>query len=493
MKIISSLLHRPVQAAPTHPVTHSHKHNNKNFDIFSGTLRGVKNGLFRLKESRREVCQKKERKQLERDITKNKTLLRVNVSGTHTEAKINLIHREMIKLSAEKKLLLAMMPVTHAPIKLNDRQNAALIYSLRQSLKEDVSLGKLYASVLAEEINILSTSETGRNDVAILTYAEQRVVDKCFLEKKLAIMDFCAKVLRLHEQADWEPASSPASEDKLKTIDLEVDNHLQSAAEKPEFASKRGIDAKSGLYHERQFAGSGTCGLHANNHYLASWCARADMPFLPLTPRRLEMLLSGLANRIVTESKELEIMAQQRGERLDPISQTRYDILAKGEKYILCRRDDIISYDQKDYNGGYINIARTGIFVSSDAAGIVNRLYGLADKNYTPLKNFEKWSNDLSKLEELEKKQDSLGCGFCSNIHEPGHAICFNKINNQWYLQDSNYRKPIKCRPGEFVNFIAGKTIDYKVYKQLAFEYSYDGIKKLNGNSLVSFYHYEPK
>lgn len=149
MKIIGSLFHCPAQASHANSEIHNNKQNNKAGGILTGTLRGVKNGLFRLKENRREACQKNEKKQLARDFNINKTLPRMNVSGTHTEAKINLIHREMIKVSADQKSLLATMPAAQARLKLNDRQNTALIYSLRQSLNEDVRLGKLYVSVLS--------------------------------------------------------------------------------------------------------------------------------------------------------------------------------------------------------------------------------------------------------------------------------------------------------------------------------------------------------
>ncbi|WP_230353289.1 hypothetical protein [Lelliottia sp. WAP21] len=493
MGYIKSLLCRPVQASSPCANIQSDK---KNKSAFSTMLKGVRNSLARLNRSHADEMKISREVQLQKDIAMNRLPAGKIVRGTETEQKIKLIHQEIISLNRELATLSAKIPASRMNEPVNERMNSALIHTLHQSLNKDAILGKLYSFVLSEEIYILSANgfqQRSRNDAGILTVTEQRIVDKYVIEKKLAILDFCAKVLRLHEQADWEPANSLVPTGNIVSVDVKMDHHLQSAEQKPEFASKRGIDPVSGLYHERQFKASGTCSIHANNHYLASWCEREGRPFLPLTPRRLEMLLSGLQNRITTESKELNVIAQQRGEMTAHALQNTENGFSSGENFLIRYRNNIIHYGQKEERGIAINTAATGNMITADISDVVNRLYGLPEKVSTNEHSFAKWSNRIDKLKYLEKKQDSLGCLFAPRPEKSGHAICFNKKGGEWFLQDSNSEKPVKCRPSEFILYIAGKPTNYAVQNRLSREYSYNYINTLDENSVISFYHHEPK
>ena len=422
---------------------------------------------------------------LQQDIINNRLTPQNKTPGTKTERQLHLLHQKMVDLNAElTPLSKNNKPFSDRAI-LNEAQKRELIYALKCSTIEDEELGELYQSVLSEEINILSADKNvgpGHSRSTPLSPDELRVLHKTILQRKLDIMDYCAKVLRLHEQAEWV---SPEG-DQAESVDSMLNNSLAYSLSKPIFTTPHGIDSDSGVYHESQYEGSGTCALHANNHYLSSWCERDGRPFLPLTPRRLEMMLSGLEKRGHTEIKELKTIYGQSGEAPENAFGKIQGHLTTGEKNILNRRESLIKYERKNKNNKMIDVAQTRKFSAGDTSGKVNQLYGLPAKVSTDFRSISQWRNHLSEVEKLEKQQDSICCSFYPTL-ETGHAICFTKKNNEWYLQDSNCDKPMKCRPGDFIRYILGD-----IHSVLN-SYNYKNYYSLTPKGLMFFHHYEPK
>lgn len=428
--------------------------------------------------------------QLQQDIINNKLTPHSKTAATKTEQQLRLIHQKMADLSAELTPLAKNNKPFSDRALLNEAQNRELMYALKCSTYEDAELGELYQSVLSEEINIMSAEKKegpGHSRSTPLSAGEQRVLHKTILERKLDILDFCAKVLRLHEQAEWV---SPAGYQAV-SVDKMVDNTLANASAKPLFTTPHGIDRYFGLYHESQYDGSGTCVLHANNHYLASWCEREGKPFLPLTPRRMEMLLSGLEQRVNTEIDELSTQFLQSGKKPKVVLKKIEKLLTGGEKNILKQRDKLIKYSQMEVGNKTINTASSGMLSRFDTTAKINQLYSLPTRVSTHTRQFSHWKKHLDEVEKLEREQDSIRCSFFPTW-KVGHAICFTKKNNQWYMQDSNVVTPMKARPSDFIRYICGDKIDPST--QATFDScDYRNCYSLTAKGSVNFHHYEPK
>ncbi|KNC08825.1 hypothetical protein AC791_09015 [Klebsiella sp. RIT-PI-d] len=432
-------------------------------------------------------------------IISNKITPEIKVPGSKINRQINLLQQSMVELKNKLESLstkLESMPTkVNAPV-LSDKLKYATNKALKASCTEDNALGKLYLSVLNEEVEILSAGKKilhYPNSYNSLTPDETLIVTKNVLEKKLAIMDFCLKILCLYEQAGWVSSiESHMHTSPCHSVDKMLDENIKLSAEKPILTSKRGKDPSSELYHERQFYLSGTCALHANNHYLASWCEREGVPFLPLTPRRLEMILSGLQQRLVAESKELMIMDRQANIIPDDLTNPLSPHLNDNERYIINHRNDVIKYDIEAHKNKIIDVITTGFILSSKVNEKINQLYGMPAQIFEGAKKFSDWNKDLTKIKKLEQQQDSLICVLESELEDYGHAICFTKKNNEWYLQDSNLRKPIKCQPSQFIRFINNKETNPLIRERLdSCDYKQDN--KLSKDSILAFYHYEPQ
>ena len=428
--------------------------------------------------------------QLQQDIANNRLTPQSKTSGTKTEQQLQLLHQKMADLHAElTPLSKNNKPFSDRDI-LNATQERELLYALKCSTYEDAELGELYQTVLAEEIDIMSADQNKRaanSQSATLSPDEQRVLHKAILQRKLDIMDYCAKVLRLHEQAEWV---SPAGE-QTSVVDDMVDSTLAYASSKPLFTTLHGIDRHYGLYHESQYENSGTCVLHANNHYLASWCEREGKPFLPLTPRRMEMLLSGIEQRGYTEMRELDTVFRHSGMKPKVAVKKIKNLLSKGEKHILKQRDMLIKYSEKEISNKTINVANSGTIDWYDTMAKVNQLYDLPTKVSTNTRKILHWQKYLDQVEKLEKEQDSIRCSFYPK-RNAGHAICFTKKNDRWFLQDSNVATPMRCRPSDFIRYICDDKIDpttQRVLDSCDYKKSYS----LTPKGELNFHHFEPK
>lgn len=418
------------------------------------------------------------------------------VPETQTAAQIQRLHSTLAELQTTLACITPTIPPRTETIMDATTLTVALHNALQASQQHDASPGKLYETVLDEEITILASSIPHcRATLASpsLTPAETAILTKAVVEKKIAIIDFCLKVLRLHEQAAWMTSDGSDSHCfSLHTVDKLLGDTINDSASKPVFTSTRGRDPVSGLYHETQFRLSGTCALHANNHYLAAWCEREGLPFLPLTPRRLEMLLSGLQQRIITEAKELEIMAHQNNLSSGPNMEMRAPRLEINEKYILRKKNEIVEYDTVVLQDQIVNTTATATILSANVTGKINQLYGMPDQVLEGFQSFADWYQESNHLLELEQRQDSLILAFKSENKKNGHVICFNKKNSDWFLQDSHYSGPIKCRPVEFVRFIVNKEKNPLISERLN-STDYKQKNKLTEGSQVRIYHYEPK
>ncbi|GEM_PF-2241455 len=424
--------------------------------------------------------------------TSNKITPERKVPGSKVDRQIHLLQQAMVEVKNE----LESMPTNVNPSVLSDKVACATNKALKASLTEDAALGKLYLSVLNEEVEMLSVNKNTLHhphSYNSLTPDETLIVTKNVLQKKLAIMDFCLKILGLHEQAGWMSSSkSNLHTSPFHSVDEMLDVNIKFSEEKPVLTSRRGRDPTSELYHEKQYDLSGTCLLHANNHYLASWCEREGMPFLPLTPRRLKMILSGLQQRLVAESKELAIMDRQANiipdDLTNPLSPRLYD----NERFIIDHRSDLIEYDIQVHNNKIVDVITTGLILNEKVTEKVNQLYGMPAQIFEGSKTFAEWNQDLTEIKKLEQQQDSLICIIKSEFEDIAHAICFNKKNNEWYLQDSNFPKPIKCQPGQFIRFINNKETNPLIRERLD-SCDYKQENRLTKNSTLGFYHYEPQ
>nr|WP_318381983.1 hypothetical protein [uncultured Enterobacter sp.] len=362
------------------------------------------------------------------------------------------------------------------------------------------SFGALYNSVLKEEhdmqFGVLASKRPDDHCFAHPSATEYAVAQKNACEKKLAIIDFCLKVLRLNEQAEWIPPSgveyhlptalaTPVNADKLLNQCLNEMNKI------PPFKSANGISEPSGLYHERQYSRSGSCALHANNHYLASWCQRENKTFLPLTTRRFALILEGLINRRNTALNELVVMNLQSGQEMYHAIYNAKNALTQQEEVLGNHYSEQLTLGTEEWLGHIVDHVNTGGIVGKHITDIVNELYGLTvQQRFDTKHNVAHWFKYQSKLLMLEKNKSSLGCGFLE-AEKSGHAIAFNKVKGTWYLQDSHLPQPVPCSPSKLIDYIMG-------YYPAKEEPSNDMLLKeycrrqnLNRDTEFFFFHYE--
>jgi len=305
--------HSPdITSSTSDTINNIENHQHKN--AFTSFCKGVKNSFNSVHRVKIENSEALNTARIKDDIARNKITGAASTPQTIPEQQTYLLQSKMKSLQSDLNFISAKVDNSIEKPILSDKVTRALTQSLKESAVHDAELGRLYLSVLNEEIaiaaNTCHSSPEDDNRSFLLTPEEALLVKKCTLEKKLAIMDFCLKILRIHAQADWP---SSASLTNLPPVEEMLNNSLDYANTIPLFIGEQGRDPESGLYHEMQYEASGTCTVHANNHYLASWCEREKRPFLPLTPRRLELLFCSIKYRLETENKEMSKMSAQCG------------------------------------------------------------------------------------------------------------------------------------------------------------------------------------
>jgi len=469
----------------------NHQHKNA-FTSFCKSVKNSFNSVHRVKIENSEALNAA---RIKDDIARNKITGAASTPETIPEQQTYLLQSKMKSLQSDLNFISAKVDnSTEKPI-LSDKVTRAVNQSLKESAVQDSALGRLYLSVLNEEIAIAAnTSHSSPDDdnrSFLLTPEEALLVKKNVLEKKLAVMDFCLKILRIHAQADW--ASSARFTD-LPPVDKMLDNSLNYADTIPLFIGQQGRDPESGLYHEMQYKASGTCTVHANNHYLASWCEREKRPFLSLTPRRLELLFCGIKYRLETEIKEMNKMSAQCGSNPGSMKH-KFSIDPKvGEAAIFLYKNNIIDYKKEFCDGSFVDSALSCNFFRLGAIDVVNQLYSLPERISSEDKPFKKWETDSKQIREMEQ-QDSLICTFEASeaSQQSGHAVCFTKKNNIWYLQDSNFPEPIQCSPGDFIQHAMHPETVESLQALSTDSENYAQLYDVDKNCKVQFHYFEPK
>ncbi len=386
------------------------------------------------------------------------------------------------------------------PSEVREQTVSTLQIALLTASEKEQSFGALYNSIIKEEhdmqFGVLASK--GLKD----HYFKNPSADECAMaqknacEKKIAIIDFCLKVLRLNEQAEWTPPSNteymlpnmvatPINADRL------LEKCLSETSSIPLFKSANGICQRSGLYHEKQYTKSGSCALHANNHYLASWCQRENKTFLPLTARRFALIVEGLINRRTTAQKELIVMNLQTGMDVKEAINRAKQALTQEEQALGDSYSEHLTFNTVVRKGEVYDTMRSGAIRADHITDVVNELYGLTLQQVYDAESALHWFRNRSTLLELEKTHDSIGCGYRVVEANTGHAIAFNKKNGVWYLQDSNLALPIPCSPSKFIDYIMQYPAKNENVSEDLIMKNYCTRKKLNSTSLIRFCHYE--
>ncbi|EMF0718929.1 hypothetical protein V2E67_003135 [Citrobacter freundii] len=408
------------------------------------------------------------------------------------------VNEKNIKLSTE----IAKMDAKQA----KDIDHKAITAELAKRLYDSVNNsdfnkhGALYKAIMTEESQIITSSlsqkELTGNNHKHLSHNEKLILHKRIAETRLAVADFCLRILRLNEQAEWTPPGDAAlnTQSAINADEL-LSSSMQNALSKPYFESIRGIDADSGLYHEQQFSKSGSCATHANNHYLAAWCERQERPFLALTPRRLELLLSAIQNRQNTEVEELKTMYVQEGKSSAKAKKLVMSDLEKNEKFILKdkQKNKLMNYGENYDLSDMINTVKTSRIWGAKITELINKTYGLPAQIQAGRKDAQVWASQLDGLHQLEKKQDSLMCILTSRDGKSCHATCFNKKEDVWYLQDSNLSSPIKCSPSELIIHISDKNNNHPILSNIDYYGDYRDMYDLDSKALINLSHFEPR
>nr|WP_318384259.1 hypothetical protein [uncultured Enterobacter sp.] len=388
--------------------------------------------------------------------------------------------------------------------------NYAMDFAQIQELADDINAmprspdaaNQLYRAILVEEFRmqreVFTQHHRIKHELPELSSKQYASVKINVAEKKLAIIDFCLKVLRLHEQAEWVPPTEnaikvPKSLKMSVSADELLKNSLANMDQIPLFSSQNGVDPDSGLYHEQQYMMSGTCVLHSNNHYLASWAQRENKTFLPLSPRRLTLLLNGLACRRETALRELTTMNLQRGMRPKKAALTATKSLLRSEVSLTDKKRQPLKIASEVYSGKNYTTASTGYLMSTNITTLMNELYGLPVRAASAKKSANDWVKDLDALKLLERHQNSLACNFRSHKEIYGHAIEFNKINGNWYLQDSHAVKPVLCTPSQFVKYLAKADNSRLAINNQGHLEEYRQHHNLTGSAVISFHIYQPQ
>ncbi|MBJ3592177.1 hypothetical protein JGC56_13690 [Salmonella enterica subsp. enterica serovar Saintpaul] len=481
-------------------ITQPSHQNTKSQSHFSTLIKSVKNGTLHVKGHNH-----KTHAVVQKDMQKNNLSLVKNESKSECRKQIDDLMSMQRYVNEQNTRLAAELD------KMDARNGSyidkkAITVELAKRLNESVNnndfnnYGPLYKMVMTEESQIITSSLTPK-ELAIssnqtFSHNEKLVLQKKAAETKLAVADFCLRILRLNEQAEWTPprGSMLNAQSAVNADDL-LSAGMQNALSKPYFDSKRGIDSASGLYHERQIYKSGSCAMHANNHYLAAWCAREERPFLALTPRRLELLLSAIQNRQNTEVKELETMYAQQNEEFSADAKTVVQSkLKRNEKFILDdeKKNTLVEY------GKYYDIAEikdtvlTGNVWGDKIAELINQSYGLPVQVDFIHNDALSWYYQPDAIHQLEGKQDSLICVFVLSNKTSSHAVCFNKKEGVWYLQDSNLPSPIICSPSDLINHFCGMDNYDSVLRNIEGIGEYRSWYKVDSNCAVDFTHFEP-
>lgn len=483
-------------------VTQVSPQDKKKGSSLSAIIRSVRNGVQRTKHH-----DQKTQTSAQKDVQLDKFPSVQIVKKSECNKQINDLTKMRDRVSNQNDKLAAEL--RHMDPK-NGRyiDNNAITVELGKFLHESVNSnnlnnhGPLYKMVMTEESQIITSALTSEEQEVsgnqTLSHNEKLVLQKKIAETKLAVADFCLRILRLNEQAEWTPPGDAAlnTQSAINADDL-LSASMENALSKPYIDSQRGIDRESGLYHEKQFSKSGTCVTHANNHYLAAWCKREGRPFLALTPRRMELLLSAIQNRQNTEIKELASMYIQEGKSSSEANELAMSLLKKNEKNILNNKDSLIMYDVSYAQGGDLPEKKykvtTGTLLKKEATELINQSYGLPAQITLTSKDAILWHHQLDNVYQLENTQDSLLCTFRANGSKSGHAICFNKsAAGVWYLQDSNFPRPIRCSPGDLIKHLCGTDDRYSVLRNVEHYLNYGDFYKLDSSASISLSHFEP-
>ncbi|MBJ3592178.1 hypothetical protein JGC56_13695 [Salmonella enterica subsp. enterica serovar Saintpaul] len=363
-------------------MTHDYPQDKKSQTHFSTIIKSVKNGTLHVKRHSHET-HAPEPKNMQMGTLSHVQTIKQTECHRQIDDLMNMqryVNEKNTQLATE----IGKMDARHA----KDIDHKAVTAELAKRLYDSVNNsdfnkhGALYKAIMTEESQIITSSLsqkelTGSNHKH-LSHNEKLILHKRIAETRLAVADFCLRILRLNEQAEWMPPRDPAlkTPSAINADDL-LSSSMQNALSKPYFESIRGIDADSGLYHEQQFSKSGSCATHANNHYLAAWCERQERPFLALTPRRLELLLSAIQNRQNTEVKELELIYLQDGKSSKKANKLVFSQLNENERLLLKNKDSIVNYGKHDSVSSVKNSVTTGMLILHKASELINQSYGL--------------------------------------------------------------------------------------------------------------------
>lgn len=491
-----------ISKTPVHNVsniTHDYSQDKKSQTHFSTIIKSVKNGTLHVKRHGHET-HTPEPKNMQMGTLSHVQTIKQTECHRQIDDLMNMqryVNEKNTQLATE----IGKMDARHA----KDIDHKAVTAELAKRLYDSVNNsdfnkhGALYKAIMTEESQIITSSLsqkelTGSNHKH-LSHNEKLILHKRIAETRLAVADFCLRILRLNEQAEWTPPGDAAlnTPSAINADDL-LSSSMQNALSKPYFESIRGIDPDSGLYHEQQFSKSGSCATHANNHYLAAWCERQERPFLALTPRRLELLLSAIQNRQNTEVEELKTMYVQEGKSSAKAKKLVMSELEKNEKFILKdkQKNKLMNYGENYDLSDMINTVKTSRIWGAKITELINQTYGLPTQIQAGRKDVKVWASQLDGLHQLEKKQDSLMCILTSRDGKSCHAICFNKKEDVWYLQDSNLSSPIKCSPSELINHISDKNNNHPILSNIDYYGSYRDMYSLDSKALINLSHFEP-
>lgn len=480
-------------------MTHDFPQDKKSQSHFSTIIKSVKNGTLHAKRHGHET-HAPDLKNVQMGTLSHVQTIKQTECHRQIDDLMNMQHyvnEKNTQLAAE----IGKMDARHA----KDIDHKAVTAELAKRLYDSVNNsdfnkhGALYKAIMTEESQILTSSlsqkELTGNNHNHLSHNEKLILHKRIAETRLAVADFCLRILRLNEQAEWTPPGDAAlnTQSAINADDL-VSASMQNALSKPYFESIRGIDADSGLYHEQQFSKSGSCATHANNHYLAAWCERQERPFLALTPRRLELLLSAIQNRQNTEVEELKTMYVQEGKSSAKAKKLVMSELEQNEKFILKdkQKNKLMNYGENYDLSDMINTVKTSRIWGAKITELINQTYGLPAQIQAGRKDAQVWASQLDNLHQLEQKQDSLMCILTSRDGQSCHATCFNKKEDVWYLQDSNLSSLIKCSPSELIIHISDKNNNHPILSNIDYYGNYRDMYSLDSKALINLSHFEP-
>lgn len=286
-----------------------------------------------------------------------------------------------------------------------------------------------------------------------------------------------------------------------RLCDKNVDTQISVLDDLPMMSSIRGIDPKSGLYHETQFDNSGTCLLHAVNHYIAGYSTQNDSVFLAFTPRRLELTLNAIYQQKqaeLCENLSSALISKKENKYFSDIFKDQETgIKALNSKYALHQSSYVADYNY-DKNQTMLTNNITEKIGTSDLAhtGIINALmsniYSL-NEDVAIKKTASKWESQINKMEKLQNTHNQLRMHYSPSNRDTGHAMNFSKTNGQWYFQDSHFDAPIPCTPTEMIKHLNRLDTNNSPLSNISFSgqnVSFRQHHEIDETTTISFFHY---